>query len=211
MEETWKRAVGFPTYEVSNLGRVRSRYGRIIKHTKLARRKTVTVQLSGQDEDGTPWRTNRSVAMMVINAFTAEADRGRVEIGYKDGDWRNVRLDNLYVIRESSLLASMGDLPKQLDDEAAIALFAAICDQAIADIARGMRHPTSEGKRWAEDARRFFKTAYWIYIGEAPDAWTMNQIARRVETFKETPGKKKTRSNAQRAENKRAVTWQQEE
>lgn len=211
MEESWKKAVGFPTYEVSNLGRVRSRYGRIIKHTKLARRKTVTVQLSGQDEDGTPWRTNRSVAMMVINAFTAEADRGRVEIGYKDGDWRNVRLDNLYVIRESSLLASMGDLPKQLDDEAAIALFAAICDQAIADIARGMRHPTSEGKRWMEDARRFFKTAYWIYIGEAPDAWTMNQIARRVETFKETPGKKKTRSNAQRAENKRAVTWQQEE
>lgn len=211
MEETWKKIQGFPTYEVSNLGRVKNRYGKILKQTKLPYRRTVTVQLTKHNPDGTAKNTNRSVAKLVVGAFTDDEDRWRADIGYKDGDWQNIRLDNLYIIRESSLLASMGDLPKQLDDEAAIALFAAICDQAIADIARGMRHATNEGKRWADDARRFFRTAYWVYIGEAPDAWTMNQIARRVEAFRETPGKKKTRSNAQRAENKRAETWQQEE
>lgn len=94
MEEIWRDCVGFDNYEVSNLGRVRTkRTGCVRKPVKL-RNGTLYLQL---------WNGS-CYSFCLVRDLVAEAFIGEMKEGYmvwhKDGDKNNNRVDNLeYVSR----------------------------------------------------------------------------------------------------------------
>lgn len=96
-DEVWRPARGFPSYEVSNLGRVRratpgpgTEPGRILATPWNATRGRVCVTLSENAE-----RTNTLLHILVLEAF-----RGRrppsMETRFRDGNPRNCTLANLH-------------------------------------------------------------------------------------------------------------------
>ncbi|OKA04636.1 HNH endonuclease [Amycolatopsis regifaucium] len=91
--EHWAPIDGFPSYEVSTLGRVR-RNGRVLAQYKYNthpdRRPWSRVTLH---DDRVP--TQRAVHVLVANAFLGERPKG-MSVHFKNGISTDARLENLY-------------------------------------------------------------------------------------------------------------------
>lgn len=86
-EEIWKDIKGYPKYEVSNLGRVRNKRGRVIR-CRLRDDGYVDVGLSC-----------RSVSRHhLMHRLVADAFLDGQKVSHKDGNHSNNRLDNLMVV-----------------------------------------------------------------------------------------------------------------
>ena len=144
------------------------------------------VYLEIHETKGKPWvyisGYKRSLAPIVMKAFGE--DRGsEFAIEYKDGDTRNCRADNLYWIQRTSNLAAAPVGKGAIDDQSIIDLWTAMLDLAIRDLWYGQNPRSAMDRVHADEARFFFKKAYWFYLGEEPDTVTMKAIARRVKEF----------------------------
>lgn len=144
------------------------------------------VYLEIHETKGKPWvyisGYKRSLAPIVMKAFGEE--RGsEFAIEYKDGDTRNCRADNLYWVQRTSNLAAAPVGKGAVDDQSIIDLWTAMLDLAIRDLWYGQNPRSAMDRVHADEARFFFKKAYWFYLGEEPDTVTMKAIARRVQEF----------------------------
>lgn len=104
--EEWKTTVGCPKTAVSNLGRVKRytvvRSNKLIEYTDKECLLTVSnhgeklmfVNLGGLSVS----RSRALVGRLVWETFKGKIGKG-LKIGYLDGDYRNVRLSNLYLKR----------------------------------------------------------------------------------------------------------------
>jgi NUMOD4 motif/HNH endonuclease len=93
-EEIWKPIKGFPNYEVSNLGRVKSiRYGRILKGNRDSRG-YLKVTLMGNVQK------TRLIHQLVFEAFVGSRPAG-FDVAHIDDDKENPRLDNLALMTRS--------------------------------------------------------------------------------------------------------------
>lgn len=103
-DEIWKPVVGFEkSYEVSNLGRVRSltrswpqmsRHGSTYTHTKTGRLLRPGTMTSGHLTVAIGSRNSRLVHHLVLGAFVGPRPAG-TECRHLDGNPRNNRLENL--------------------------------------------------------------------------------------------------------------------
>lgn len=172
--EEWREVKGFPAYQVSNLGRLR----------KKKWHKPVEIH----DTKGRPpWAYldgyKRGVAYIVMAAFGEDRNRGPWEIKYKDGNNHNCSFDNLEWRQKGSDYACGPVNKGAIDDESIVQLWKGIVELAIRDLYYGEHSRSITDDINAEDAKRFFRKAYWFYIGEDPDPLTMKTIARRVATY----------------------------
>lgn len=88
MEEIWKKIKGHETYEVSNLGRVKSlKYGkeRILKQTIDSYGYAIVALCSGSGKI-------KKIHRLVASAFLGESE---LQVNHKDGEKLNNALDNL--------------------------------------------------------------------------------------------------------------------
>ena len=99
MAETWKKIPGYPGYEVSNLGKIRS-YKGVNQNAPLRKKPRLMKQriaddgyprVTLQNKDGK--KVVRQVHLLVARAFLGPAN-GRVVL-HKDGNSRNRKLSNL--------------------------------------------------------------------------------------------------------------------
>lgn len=105
--EIWRHIPGFHGYQVSNLGRVRSRWAKGIRPRVLGPRWWIMKQTPVYSKHGdlinllvrlcppNEISLSHSVRALVALAFMGETPSGNV-ISHKDGDRRNCRLYNLY-------------------------------------------------------------------------------------------------------------------
>lgn len=96
MTEIWKQVKGFPLYEVSNLGRVKSKH-----HSKrhpngglIIGCKTSSGYLKVFLSDGKGNQKQQSVHRLVAQAFIPNPS-GKLTINHKDGNKTNNSVDNL--------------------------------------------------------------------------------------------------------------------
>jgi hypothetical protein len=87
MTEEWRQAVGWPTYEVSNLGRVRR--GELLLRPSLNTRGYPVIGMRNG-----PLRRSIRVHRLVAEAFLGVSAPG-LEVNHIDGRKDNPRLDNL--------------------------------------------------------------------------------------------------------------------
>lgn len=88
MEELWSIIPEFPDYAVSNLGKIRNIYSN--------REYTTTINNWGHVKISFgPERITRSVAVLVAEAFVEPPDELSTSIIHLDGNFENVRFDNL--------------------------------------------------------------------------------------------------------------------
>lgn len=172
--EEWRPVQEFMGHYVSSEGRLRRRSA------------CGYVYLEIHETKGKPWvyisGYKRSLAPIVMKAFGEE--RGsEFAIEYKDGDTRNCRADNLYWVQRTSNLAAAPVGKGAIDDQSIIDLWTAMLDLAIRDLWYGQNPRSAMDRVHADEARFFFKKAYWFYLGEDPDPTTMKAIARRVKEF----------------------------
>lgn len=92
--EQWRTVAGWPDYEVSNLGRVRSlKYGRTrLLKGYISSHGYPTVGLCTPSRHRTPYK--RSIHVLVMEAFVGPRPEGLV-IRHLDGDGMNNNLSNL--------------------------------------------------------------------------------------------------------------------
>lgn len=97
-EELWLPVVGYEgRYEVSNLGRVRNRHGKVFIGQDTPKG-YFAVSLSG----GTPYRQTFLIHRLVMDAFVGPRPHG-LETNHKDGDKSNNCLENLeYVTHQEN-------------------------------------------------------------------------------------------------------------
>lgn len=104
-EELWKGVIGFPNYEVSNLGNIRNKEGRILKPTLDTYGYR---QICLYRKDGLGWRGHgrytRKIYRLVIEAFT-EPEPERTQIDHINRIRSDDRLENLRWVtcRENSM------------------------------------------------------------------------------------------------------------
>jgi hypothetical protein len=80
--EDWTDLIGFTGYEISTLGRVKNRHGRIMKQ-QVATRGFMKITLG---------KATRLVHKLVLRSFRGLSD---LEPTFRNGDKRDVRLSNL--------------------------------------------------------------------------------------------------------------------
>lgn len=91
MEEQWAVISEFPNYEVSNFGEIYNIRTRQIMRTSLTIFGHVKITLKGRDGE----RYTRSVAQLVADAFVERPNMLCDKPIILDGNFRNVRADNL--------------------------------------------------------------------------------------------------------------------
>ena len=92
-EEKWKRVVDFPTYEISNLGRVRNATGKILKPQKNKTNGYYQIMLHNST-------TGQKVKLhyihrLVATYFLPPPLDGQTQINHKNGDRQNNTASNL--------------------------------------------------------------------------------------------------------------------
>lgn len=92
-KEEWRDIENYSTYEISNLGRIRSKYDK----------KLITVRDCKKDKClkakmiNDKWvRTEAHVARLLFNTFVRGIDRSCI-LKYKDGDYHNLSFNNMYI------------------------------------------------------------------------------------------------------------------
>lgn len=102
-EEIWKNVVGFPAYQVSNIGRVRNtKNGKLLKGF-LCKRGYPKVGLSNGDKC-----KMKFIHRILAEAFIPNPD-GKTEINHIDGVKDNCRLENLeWVTRSENMIHAFG-------------------------------------------------------------------------------------------------------
>ena len=117
MEEEWRTIKGFPMYEVSNLGRVRSWNMQGGRHDGGKRARKPHLMTLGRLADGTRTVTVRNriyrgtmrvVHRIVLDAFVGECPEGHI-VHFEDGDKSNCHRDNLSWVAGKMLLAGRPD------------------------------------------------------------------------------------------------------
>lgn len=99
MIEVWRAIVGYPSYEVSNLGRVRSlKWGnlKILKPVRKSNRRTPhNVYICVNLTDPTGKAKKKRVHRLVMEAFVGSAPSDKHHVGHIDGNSTNNWLENL--------------------------------------------------------------------------------------------------------------------
>ena len=92
-EEKWKRVVDFPTYEISNLGRVRNSSGKILKPQKNTRNGYYQIML----HNGIDCKKIKLhyLHRLVATYFLPPPSEGQTQINHKDSDRANNTASNL--------------------------------------------------------------------------------------------------------------------
>lgn len=88
MEELWKIIPEFPDYSVSNFGRIWNTYRNREYKTTVNNWGNVKISFG-------PERITRSVGLLVAEAFVEPPDELSTSVIYLDGDFLNVRSDNI--------------------------------------------------------------------------------------------------------------------
>lgn len=177
---TWKRIPGNDGYKVSETGEIKNRVGHTIRTIWKRTRNCYTVNLA---KPGGGVKTY-TVGSLVLEAFLGAPNNWRDrKVGYKDGDHRNNRLDNLYFIEDTS----KNELPEVLDDDGVLLLWKAMCQQVIADLYYGAHSRGNEDMLHAKSAKRFLEKDLWIYLGDEPDPKRISQAYEKAKTW--TPHK----------------------
>jgi hypothetical protein len=126
MKENWKIYPRNPVYEVSNLGRVRRAVSYITSTTGLVGKEHVMAsrtepkRKNGQlfvclaRQGKYPQKT--SVAKMVLISFVSYPPYKNSSVGYKDGNKRNCRIDNLYWVPRKEKITTREKL-KQISND----------------------------------------------------------------------------------------------
>lgn len=93
MKEIWKDIENYSTYEISNKARVRRKYDKkLLTIRDVPKEKCLKVKMTNDN-----WhREEIHLGRLLYKTFVHEIDRIAV-IRYKDGDYHNLDLDNLYV------------------------------------------------------------------------------------------------------------------
>lgn len=87
MRIKWREIYG---YMVSNEGNVKSRLGKPVKlRLSKSGRPYVSLSVNGQ-------RVNKTLAVLVLECFVGERPNSDCVVGYKDKNWLNNRLDNIF-------------------------------------------------------------------------------------------------------------------
>lgn len=100
--EIWKPILGYPEYEVSNMGRIRARSERY--HAWYILRTTVIPQHNREYvvlQKGNGGKKNLQVARLVAHAFVDGYDEEHCTVNHEDGNPLNNRADNLTWMSQS--------------------------------------------------------------------------------------------------------------
>lgn len=92
-EEKWKRVVDFPSYEISNLGRVRNATGKILKPQKNKTNGYYQIMLHNSI-DGKKVKLHY-LHRLVATYFLPQPLAGQTQINHKDSDRQNNTASNL--------------------------------------------------------------------------------------------------------------------
>ena len=91
-QEIWKTIVGSGGYKISNFGRVQSKTGKILSPTWRKRDAgeggTISMRIGRK-------KTTKTIAKEVLRAFKGTPPNGGWKVRYKDGNRKNLKLDNL--------------------------------------------------------------------------------------------------------------------
>lgn len=93
INEEWKRVVDFPSYEISNLGRVRNSSGKILKAQKNTRNGYMQIMLHN-GINGNKIKLHY-LHRLVATYFLPPPDAGQTQINHKNGDRANNTASNL--------------------------------------------------------------------------------------------------------------------
>jgi len=103
--EIWKKAVGYPTYEVSNLGRIKTFNWKNSGQTRIMKPaidKSGYLRTMLKDENGKI--TTIKVHRVILNTFKYRSDYKKYEVNHKDGNKQNNNIDNLeWVTRKENI------------------------------------------------------------------------------------------------------------
>ena len=92
-EEKWKRVADFPSYEISNLGRVRNASGKVLKPQKNTRNGYYQIMLHNSI-DGKKVKLHY-LHRLVATYFLPPPSDGQTQINHKDSDRENNTASNL--------------------------------------------------------------------------------------------------------------------
>ena len=93
INEEWKRVADFPSYEISNLGRVRNSSGKILKAQKNTRNGYYQIMLHNSI-DGKKVKLHY-LHRLVATYFLPQPQEGQTQINHKDSDRGNNTASNL--------------------------------------------------------------------------------------------------------------------